>query len=65
MNSEESRTLDIVRIENLPVSWGVASSSFWFFFLPDGGEGYEKNRDGHYWGYIARKAPGDTTKMGI
>ena len=35
------------------------------FFLPDGGEGIEKNRDGHYWGYIARKIPGDTTKMGI
>jgi hypothetical protein len=25
------------------------------FFLPDGGEGIEKNRDGHYWGYIARE----------
>jgi hypothetical protein len=30
-----------------------------FFFLPDGGEGIEKNRDGHYWGYIARKVPED------
>ena len=36
-----------------------------FLFLPDGGEGIEKNRNGHYWGYIARKIPGDTTKMGI
>ena len=38
---------------------------FLYFFLPDGGEGIEKNRDCHYWGYIARKVPGDTTKMGI
>ncbi len=36
-----------------------------FFFLPVGVEGIEKNRDGHYWGYIASKIPGDTTKMGI
>ena len=50
MDSEESRTLDTVRIENLPVSRRVACCSFWLIFLPDGVEGYEKNRDGHYWG---------------
>jgi hypothetical protein len=38
---------------------------FLCFFLPDGGEGIEKNRDGHYWGYIARKVPGGRTKVGI
>ena len=48
MDSEERRTLDIVRIENLPVSRRVACCSFCVFFVPDGGEGDEKNRDGHY-----------------